>query len=99
MYDEEQYFNEREIELLDDAIKFFKLIGGADELSDRGWRIGAIMDTNYMETIEELADKWLMGVVDGYDDCTCILKTDDCLEVEEDLNKYFRAEILEKMSR
>lgn len=102
MYDErseEEIYAPRSIELLNDAIAFFKLIGGADELAERGWKPEAIMDSNYMEAIEDLANKRLMGTTDGYDDGACIMKIDECLEVEKDLTKYFRTEILEMINR
>ena len=68
MYDkrsEEEIYAPRSIELLNDAIAFFKLIGGADELAERGWKSEAIMDSSYMEAIEDLANKRLMGTTEG----------------------------------
>ena len=75
--------------VLVDAIKFYKLIGGADELCNRGFKSEIAMDNAYMEEIEELLLNWLPDIYEN----TCILKADDCLEAEKALEKFFYEEL------
>ncbi|MBR3362633.1 MAG: hypothetical protein IKG40_01755 [Bacilli bacterium] len=72
-------------EVITDIINYFKLIGGADELSDRGWETSAIMDDSYMESLEEFEKKYLS---DEYEN-GAILKIDDALNVEKLLTNKF----------
>ena len=72
-------------EVITDIISYFKLIGGADELSDRGWRTSEIMDESYMESLEEFEKKYLP---DEYEN-GAILKVEDALNVEKLLTNKF----------
>lgn len=72
-------------ELIIDIIKFFKLIGGADELADRGWKTSAIMDRDYMEQLEIIEKKYLP---DEYEN-GALIKINDALQVEKLLKDKF----------
>lgn len=75
--------------VLNDAINFYKLIGGADELCNRWFKSRIAMDDTYIDEIEELLLTWLPDVYEN----TCILKVDDCLEAEKALDKFFYEEL------
>lgn len=85
---------ERNKKLLEDAFAFKELVGGADRLSDAGWRSQEIMDTNYMKQIEDLLMEWLPEQGENL----CIIKIEDCLEAENMLHTFFKEEILEIMN-
>ena len=75
--------------LLRDCFNFMRLVGGAERLCEAGWRPEAAMNADYMEEIEELLLEWLPGDYENM----CILKTDDCLEAENKLEKFFKEEL------
>lgn len=72
-------------EVIADIISYFKLIGGADELAERGWRTSAIIDTGYMQELEKFEAKYLP------DECEngAILKVEDALNAETLLTNKF----------
>ena len=85
----------RHEKLLEDAFAFKELVGGADRLSEAGWRSEEIMTTDYMEEIQDLLIEWLPEEGNNL----CIMKIEDCLEAENMLHKFFKEEILEIMNR
>ena len=88
-------FEERHERLLEDAFAFKELVGGADRLSEVGWRPEEIMTTDYMEEIQDLLIEWLPEESENLS----IMKIDDCLKAEKLLSNFFKDEILEIMNR
>lgn len=86
-------FDKRHEKLLEDAFSFMKLIGGAMELSDRGWDNDIAMPDYYLEEVEKYFFKHLP------DKAECITDIEECLMAERLLEDYFKEEILEIMNR
>lgn len=78
--------------LLNDAIDFFQITGGANSLCESGREPDEIMDILYMEDIENLTIKWIAN------ECS-ITDINKCLEVESLLSKFFKSKILEIMNK
>ena len=76
--------------IIDDAFNFMRMIGGADRLSEAGWKTSSIMTSEYMEEMTELVNEYINENV-------CILKTEECLEYERELYSFFKNELLELM--
>ncbi len=88
-------FEERHENLLKDCFKFQQMIGGADTLEEKGFKLSEIMDTSYMEELQNLLIEWLPEESENLS----IMKIDDCLEAEKLLSNFFKNEILEIMNR
>ena len=83
--------NNYEKNLLKDMIKFYKMVGGADALEEKGFRLSECMDDDYMEELQDLLIEWLPDIGNNL----CIIKIDDCVEAEQALDKFFREEMSE----
>lgn len=88
-------FEERHENLLEDCFKFQQMIGGADTLEEKGFKLSEIMDTSYMEELQNLLIEWLPEESENLS----IIKIDDCLKAEKLLSNFFKDEILEIMNR
>ncbi|WP_296862486.1 hypothetical protein [uncultured Methanobrevibacter sp.] len=78
-------------DLVKDAIAFFKMVGGSDALSDKGFDTGDIMPLEYCNEIVELCQKYSI---------TC----DDTmpygiLDAEYELEKFFKIKLEEAVNR
>ena len=76
-------------DLVKDAIAFFKMVGGSDALSDKGFDTGDIMPLEYCNEIVELCQKY---------DIAC----DDTmpygiLDAEYELEKFFKTKLEESV--
>lgn len=80
-------------DILKDFESLSKVVGAAQNLSDRGWKDEVWCDDSYKETIEELYIKYLPDEAENF----IPIKVDDYLEVEEKLMNFFREEIFELM--
>lgn len=72
-------------DLVNDAIVFFKMVGGSDELSNRGFDTGDIMTVEYGEKIVEFCNKY--GI-----ECDDSLPY-GILDAEYELEKFFKAKL------
>lgn len=88
-------FEERHERLLEDCFKLQQMIGGADTLEEKGFKLSEIMDTSYMEELQNLLIEWLPEESENLS----IMKIDDCLKAEKLLSDFFKDEILEIMNR
>ena len=79
-------------ELIKDCLNFYKVIGGAEELADRGWREDVWMHDGYTQTIDEVYAKYLPEESNDFVPIT----VDDYLSVEYRLCTFFE-EALNKL--
>lgn len=87
--------NKYRLKLLEDAIKFYKMIGGADILEEKGFRLSECMDSSYMEEMQNLLIEYLPDEGNNL----CIVTADDCIEAEKLLDKFFKEELEEMLRR
>ncbi len=72
-------------DLVNDAIVFFKMVGGSDALSDKGFDNCDIMPLDYCQKIVELCNKY--GV-----ECDDSMPY-GILDAEYELEKFFKAKL------
>ena len=75
--------------LVEDAILFFKMVGGSDELSNKGFSTAEVMPLDYCNKIVELANKY--GV-----ECDDTMPY-GVLDAEYDLEKFFKSKLEESV--
>ena len=74
-------------DLVNDAIAFFKMVGGSDALSDKGFDTGDIMPLEYCNEIIELCKKYNIACDDTM--------PNGILDAEYDLEKFFKTRLEE----
>ena len=74
-------------DLVKDAITFFKMVGGSDALSDKGFDTGDIMPLEYCNEIVELCQKYDIA----WDDTMPY----GILDAEYDLERFFKSKLEE----
>ncbi|WP_405283112.1 hypothetical protein [Methanobrevibacter sp.] len=76
--------------LVNDAIAFFKMVGGSDELSNKGFSTAEVMPLDYCNKIVELANKY--GI-----ECDSTMPY-GILDAEYDLEKFFKSKLEEAVN-
>ena len=71
--------------LVEDAISFFKMVGGSDALSDKGFDTGDIMTLEYCNEIVELCKKYGIECDDSM--------PYGILDAEYELEMFFKAKL------
>ena len=76
-------------DLVKDAIAFFKMVGGSDALSDKGFDTGDIMTLEYCNEIVELCKRYNIACDDTM--------PYGILDAEYELEKFFKTKLEESV--
>ena len=79
----------KQIELVDDMITFFKRLGASNELSDRNFDTGDFFSEEYCNFVLDLAKKY--GLYDEVEDAKDV---NYILALEDSLSDFFKEKLL-----